>query len=67
MKVLAIQARFNHSYSFRSGEWAEVVGVVMVKPETGEPRICYHLRFADGTCDYTPTAEKHEIRSVGVL
>ena len=67
MKVLSIQARFTNSHSFRSGEWADVVGVVMVKPEIGEPRICYHLRFEDGTCDYTPTTEKHDIRSVGVV
>ena len=67
MKVLSVQARFDNSYAFRTGEWADIVGVVMVRPEGQEPRICYHLRFADGTCDYTPIKEPHDIRSVGTI
>lgn len=65
MKVQSIQARFTNSYSFRSGEWADVVGIVLVTPDTGGPRLCYHLRYEDGTCDYTPVLAPHDIRVAG--
>ena len=39
---------------FRSGEWAEIVGVRMVLPEDGCPgyRPCFVVRFKDGVEDH---------------
>ena len=43
--------RGTHRYSFRSGEWAELVGT-MDDPETG--RRCYAVMFGDGVADWWP-------------
>ncbi len=66
MKVHTAQVQFKSTHSFRHGEWADVVSVVIVVPDNGAAaRLCYHLRFSDGTCDYTPISEPHDIRSAG--
>lgn len=42
-----------HQYSFRTGEPAEILGVVWVTPEEKDrpPRACFHVRYEDGTED----------------
>jgi hypothetical protein len=48
--------RSTHRYSFRSGEWAELIGDITVpfpaSAGTTEHRRCRVVRFADGVCDY---------------
>lgn len=41
-----------HSYSFRAGEPAEVIGVVMAAPGDRERRPCFRIRFDDGKEDF---------------
>lgn len=40
-----------HQYSFRSGEWAEVLGT------TFKERLCFLIQYSDGTLDYTPVID----------
>lgn len=35
-----------HRYSFRSGEWGEVVGTELLE------RLCFLVRYPDGMIDY---------------
>lgn len=67
MKVALVKVRFTNSYAFRSGEWADVIGIVLVRPENLEPRLCYHLRFPDGVCDYSPINEPHDLMPIGEI
>ena len=46
-----------HDYSFRPGVPAEITGVLWVKPDGLDLRICYAIRFADGYEDYVPMAD----------
>ena len=55
-----------HRYSFRPsrrsdglGEPAEFIGVAFVTPEGKEPRVCFRLRYEDGTEDFAPVSETH--------
>lgn len=41
-----------HRYSFRSGTPAEIVGVEIVIPDKGKPRVCYHVLYDDKTEDW---------------
>ena len=45
-------------YSFRSGEWAEVLGT------TFKERLCFLIQYSDGTLDYTPVIdiENYELK-----
>jgi hypothetical protein len=38
--------RGTHRYSFRSGEWGEVLGTIY------ENRLCFLVRYPDGVFDY---------------
>jgi hypothetical protein len=42
--------RATHPYSFRSGSWAEITGLIEWPP--GAERLCYTVRFPDGTDDF---------------
>ncbi len=46
-----------HPYSFRSGEAAEIIGVVFIETDDAEWRLNYHIRFADGVEDYFPCCD----------
>lgn len=46
-----------HAYSYRRGEPAEILRVVIVTPDGLAPRACYHVRFSDGVEDYTPISD----------
>lgn len=40
-----------HQYSFRSGEWAAVIGTVF------KERLCFLIQFADCTIYYSPVID----------
>lgn len=44
--------RSTHPYGFRSGQWADVKGVV-----PGRDRECYLVEFPDGVTDFWPTQD----------
>ena len=52
-----ILIRATHPYGFRSGEWAELVGLnfdhIPLRP-------CFFVRFPDGVTDYWPVYDKNE-------
>jgi hypothetical protein len=53
MQIVGTKIRGTHHYSYRSGEWALVAGVVFVTPEPGlEPRPAYVALYEDGKIDY---------------
>ena len=43
-----------HRYAFRTGKTSKIIGVKMVTPQGLEPRLCYHIQFADGVEDFVP-------------
>lgn len=43
--------RGTHHYSFRSGEWAKIVGVVVVS-NGGTPRPAFAVEYIDGVQDF---------------
>lgn len=49
-----------HQYSFRTGEWAEVIGVVF------KERLCFIVQFRDGVMDYKPVidTENYELKEI---
>jgi hypothetical protein len=49
--------RGTHRYSFRSGEWAEILNVVVCKPKGLEERAAFECRYEDGKLDYIPVAD----------
>ena len=53
----------NNPYVFRSGEYAEVVGVRMVKPDGLDWRLCYLVRFEDGEQDLWPVHDEDANRT----
>ena len=53
MRVVGAKIRGTHHYSYRSGEWGLVVGVVFMTPDPMlEPRPVYLVQFADGKTDH---------------
>lgn len=56
-----------HRYHYKSGVPAEIVGVEWVMPDTTltdraikntpNARLCYHIRWADGTEDWVPVID----------
>jgi hypothetical protein len=42
--------RATHPYSYRAGEWAWLTGFIGWPP--GAERLCYIVRFGDGTDDF---------------
>ncbi|WP_105243769.1 hypothetical protein [Psychrobacter sp. Marseille-P5312] len=54
-----------HPYSFRSGEWATIVGLVMCGKDYPGGRLNYMVMFDDGKVDYWPVCDEsnHEIKA----
>ena len=52
-----LRIKGTHPYSFRSGEWADIDGAVMSKPEGLEERPVFVCRFEDGTVDYIAVSD----------
>lgn len=46
-----------HHYCFRSGQPAEIVGVVIGTPGGLEPRLAYKVLYSDGVEDYVVVAD----------
>ncbi len=44
-------------YSFRSGEWAHIVGVKMSTPHGLATRAVYQCLYYDGVTDYIPVSD----------
>jgi lipocalin len=47
-----VQIRATHRHGFRSGEWANLVGIAVVERPGEEARACYFVAFSDGATDY---------------
>lgn len=50
-----------HHNSFRSGELAEIIGLVYINKEDEKPmeaRACFHVKYSDGKEDYTPICDR---------
>lgn len=58
MKVLYY--RGTHNYSFKSGEWARVIGTAF------KNRMCFVVEYQDGTIDYTPIIDNknYELKEI---
>jgi len=54
-----------HRYSFRSGEPAEIQGVVMNCSMDYEFKPCYKIKFADGTEDLVPIYDEKNYKIIG--
>lgn len=44
--------RGTHHYAFRSGEWADIIGVRICTPDSLSERPAYECRYQDGKIDY---------------
>jgi hypothetical protein len=63
MKIYQPQIRGMTPGSFRCGEWANLLGVVVVVPgDEQEPRVCWHVTFKDGESDYWTVTNDYEMR-----
>lgn len=68
-KVQSVTITGLHPNAFRSGETAEVIGLVFITMKPTQPgekgciRLNYHVRFEDGCTDYIPAfeAEKPDV------
>jgi hypothetical protein len=47
----SVQIRSLHPYSYRSGEWATLIGFYSLTTETIKDRECYVVVFDDGDSD----------------
>lgn len=65
MKQYPVSIRWTHSFGFRAGEWATIIGVSMAEPVGCEPRLCYSVMYQDGTYDSIPVSdsENYEVRA----
>jgi len=54
MQLMAAKIRGTHKYSFRVGDWANIIGVKIGTPKGLEPRPCFLIEFADGQIDSIP-------------
>lgn len=65
LKISPAMIRGIHPYSFRSGEWATIVGVVMCGKDYPGGRLNYMVMFDDGKVDYWPVCDEsnHEIKA----
>ncbi len=57
-KVVDLYLKNIHPYGFRSGNWAKIVGVKLVTPDSNESRICYEILYPDGVKDYTAMSDR---------
>jgi len=55
--------RGTHQYSFRAGEWGEIIAVKISQPEKLEPRVVFVVLYDDGMADTIPLSdsENYEI------
>lgn len=51
MKMKKLYYRGTHEYSFRTGQWALVIGTIF------KERLCFLIEFPDGQLDYTPVID----------
>ena len=65
MKAYPVSIRWTHSFGFRAGEWATIIGVSMAEPDGLEPRLCYSVMYQDGTYDSIPVSDSdnYEVRA----
>lgn len=65
MKSYPVSIRWNHSFGFRAGEWASIIGVSVVEPDNLEPRLCYSVMYQDGAHDSIPVSDSdnYEVRA----
>lgn len=65
LKISPAMIRGIHPYSFRSGEWATIVGLVMCGKDYPGGRLNYMVMFDDGKVDYWPVCDEsnHEIKA----
>ena len=50
--------RGTHQYSFRSGQWANVIGVCFIVPNPNlDSRLAYIAQYPDGEIDYIPVCD----------
>ena len=58
--------RGTHPHSFRSGEWADIIGVKVFAPQGLSLRVGYQCLYDDGFIDYIPIsdASNYEIETV---
>lgn len=65
MKQYPVSIRWTHSFGFRAGEWASIIGVSMAEPVGCEPRLCYSVMYQDGTHDSIPVSDSdnYEVRA----
>jgi len=53
VRVVGAKIRGTHHYSYRSGEWGLIVGVVFVTPDPRlEPRPAYVVQYEDGKTNH---------------
>jgi len=62
-KSYPVSLRWTHQYGYRSGEWANIIGVAMVEPvklkeRPLEPRLCYTVMYQDGVYDSVPMSDR---------
>lgn len=55
--------RGTHQYSFRSGEWGEVINIKGFK---GVGRWCYVVQYKDGVIDYCAVVDKNNYELIEV-
>ena len=65
MKQYPVAIRWTHSFGFRAGEWASIIGVSMAEPDGLEARLCYSVMYQDGTYDSIPVSDSdnYEVKS----
>ena len=65
LKISPAMIRGIHPYSFRSGEWATIVGLVVCGKDYPGGRLNYMVMFDDGKVDYWPVCDEsnHEIKA----
>lgn len=52
MSVAPARIRGTNQHSFRSGEWARIIGVVFVTPDGLDARPAFVAQYGDGAVDY---------------
>lgn len=63
MTMKAAKIRGTHPYTFRCGEWANIIAVKIGTPGALESRPCFIIEFEDGEIDSIPVydQENYEI------
>jgi hypothetical protein len=53
-----------HRNSFQAGIPAKIVGMKFITPEYNEKRLCYHIKFSDGSEDWAPVKDKDHYKII---